>query len=123
MARVLIVDDTDIVRQALEGGPAAWATSPCPTSDAIEALAIALREPARPGAPRLPDAEHGRRGALRRRCASRSAIAARRCSSSRRPRPTRWRSEVERVGQPAGFVRKPFHLDDLARVVADALAH
>jgi hypothetical protein len=28
---------------------------------------------------------------------------------------------VELVGRPAGYVKKPFHLDDLTRVVAEAL--
>ena len=30
--------------------------------------------------------------------------------------------ELERVGHPAGYVKKPFHLDDLAKVVEGALA-
>jgi hypothetical protein len=29
---------------------------------------------------------------------------------------------VERCGRPAGYVKKPFHLDDLARCVGEALA-
>jgi hypothetical protein len=33
-----------------------------------------------------------------------------------RPRP------VEPIGRPAGYVKKPFHLDDLMKVVKDALA-
>ena len=28
---------------------------------------------------------------------------------------------VESIGRPAGYVKKPFHLDDLMRVVGEAL--
>jgi len=31
-------------------------------------------------------------------------------------------ARLERIGQPDGYVKKPFHLDDLVKIVGDALA-
>ncbi len=45
MARVLIVDDTDIVRKALEKAVQRMGHSTVSTSDSVEALAMALKNP------------------------------------------------------------------------------
>ena len=121
MARVLIVDDTDIVRRALELAIRKMGHAVISTSDAIEALAIARRQP--PDLALLDYRMPGMDGAtlfeemhlsLGDRCpkvlfvsATPSEIVAK---------------DVERAGRPVGYVKKPFHLDDLAKIVGDALA-
>lgn len=122
MARVLIVDDTDIVRKALEKAVQRMGHSTVSTSDSVEALAIALANPPDLALVdyRMPNMdgaelwEEMRRG-LGDHCPKVLFISA---------TPTDVvKKGVEKVGEPAGFVKKPFHLDDLARMVADALAH
>ena len=122
MARVLIVDDTDIVRKALEKAVRRMGHSAVSTSDSVEALALALRDPPDLALvdyrmPRMDGAElwQEMRATLGERCPKVLFISA--------TPPDVVAKGVERVGQPAGYVKKPFHLDDLTRVVADALAH
>ncbi len=121
MARVLIVDDTDIVRKALEKAVRRMGHSTESTSDSVEALALALRNPPDLALvdyrmPNMDGAElwEGMRAGLGDRCPKVLFISA--------TPPDVVRKNVERVGKPAGFVKKPFHLDDLVRVVSDALA-
>ena len=122
MARVLIVDDTDIVRKALEKAVRRMGHSAVSTSDSIEALALALRDPPDLALvdyrmPSMDGAElwEEMRASLGERCPKVLFISA--------TPPEVVAKGVERVGRPAGYVKKPFHLDDLARVVTDALAH
>ncbi len=122
MARVLIVDDTDIVRKALEKAVQRMGHSTVSTSNSVEALAIALKSPPDLALVdyRMPEMDGAElwqemRSGLGDRCPKVLFISA--------TPPEQVRKSVERVGEPAGFVKKPFHLDDLARVVADALAH
>ena len=120
MARVLIVDDTDIVRKALEKAVQRMGHSAVSTSDAVEALAMALKDPPDLALvdyrmPRMDGAElwEEMRAGLGERCPKVLFVSA--------TPPDVVRKGVERVGEPAGFVKKPFHLDDLVRSVADAL--
>ncbi len=122
MARVLIVDDTDIVRKALEKAVRRMGHSAVSASDAIEALALALRDPPDLALvdyrmPRMDGAElwEEMRASLGERCPKVLFISA--------TPPDVVAKGVERVGRPAGYVKKPFHLDDLTRVVTDALGH
>ncbi len=122
MARVLIVDDTDIVRKALEKAVQRMGHSTVSTSDSVEALEMALQNPPDLALvdyrmPIMDGAElwQEMRRSLGDHCPKVLFISA--------TPPEVVRKGVERVGEPAGFVKKPFHLDDLVRVVADALAH
>ena len=121
MARVLIVDDTDIVRRALELAVKRMGHSAVSTSDAVEALAMARRQPPDLALvdfrmPGMGGAElfHEMRASLGERCPKVLFVSA--------TPPEEIARELERVGNPAGYVKKPFHLDDLAKVVGDALA-
>jgi two-component system, OmpR family, response regulator len=121
LARILIVDDTDIVRKALEKAVQRMGHCAVSTSDAAEALAIAVKDP-----PDLALVDYRMPGmdgaelyqelyaALGDRCPRILFISA-------TPSDVVAKS-VERWGRPAGYVKKPFHLDDLARIVDDALA-
>ena len=120
MARVLIVDDTDIVRKALEKAVQRMGHSAVSTSDSVEALALAVRDPPDLALvdyrmPRMDGAElwEEMRASLGDRCPKVLFISA--------TPPEIVAKGVERVGRPAGYVKKPFHLDDLARLVTDAL--
>ena len=122
MAHVLIVDDTDIVRKALEKAVQRMGHSTVSTSDSVEALAIALKSPPDLALvdyrmPNMDGAElwEEMRNGLGERCPKVLFISA--------TPPEVVRSSVARVGQPAGYVKKPFHLDDLVRSVSEALAH
>ena len=121
MARVLIVDDTDIVRKALEVAVSRMGHAAVSTSDALEALAMARLDP--PDLAlldyRMPGMDGARlfqelKAALGERCPAILWISATPAE------------EVARMtagtGPSAGFVRKPFHLDDLIRSVDQALA-
>ena len=121
VARVLIVDDTDIVRKALEVAVSRMGHAAVSTSDAAEALAMAQRDP--PDLALLDFRMPGMDGA-----ALFQALKER--LGDRCPR-ILWVSatpaeEVSRktaaTGPSAGFVKKPFHLDDLIRSVDLALA-
>jgi CheY-like chemotaxis protein len=120
VARVLIVDDTDIVRKALEVAVSRMGHAAVSTSDALEALAMAQRQP--PDLALLDFRMPGMDGAELLR-----ALKAK--LGDRCPRIV-WVSAtpVEEVtrktagsGVAAGFVRKPFHLDELIRSVDEAL--
>ena len=121
MARVLIVDDTDIVRRALEVAVRRMGHAAVSTSDAVEALAMAQRHP--PDLALLDFRMPGMDGATLLR-ELRDALG------DRCPR-VLWVSATppdqvarETAGErPAdGFVKKPFHLDELARIVGETLA-
>lgn len=121
MARVLIVDDTDIVRKALEKAVRRMGHSAVSASDSIEALALALRDPPDLALvdyrmPRMDGAElwEEMRASLGERCPKVLFISA--------TPPEVVAKGVERVGRPAGYVKKPFHFDDLIRIVDEALA-
>ncbi len=122
MARVLIVDDTDIVRKALEKAVQRMGHSAISTSDSVEALALAVRNPPDLALldyrmPRMDGAAlwQEMRATLGARCPKVLFISA--------TPPDLVAKSVERLGQPAGYVKKPFHLDDLMRVVREALSH
>jgi CheY-like chemotaxis protein len=121
VARVLIVDDTDIVRKALEKAVRRMGHVAVSTSDAVEALAMASRDPFDLALvdyrmPRMDGAElwEEMRANLGPRCPKVLFVSA--------TPPDVVAKGVERVGQPAGFVKKPFHLEDLTRQVALALS-
>lgn len=121
MARVLIVDDTDIVRRALEVAVRRMGHAAVSTSDAVEALAMAQRQP--PDLALLDFRMPGMDGA--------TLFRELRDSLGERCPKVLWVSATppEQVAQetagerPAdGFVKKPFHLDELARIVGETLA-
>jgi two-component system, OmpR family, response regulator len=120
MARVLIVDDTDIVRKALEKAVQRMGHLAVSASNAGEALAIALRDPPDLALvdyrmPRMDGAQlwEQMRAALGARCPKILFVSA--------TPPEVVAKSVERLGRPAGYVKKPFHLVELKRLVAEAL--
>lgn len=121
MARVLIVDDTDIVRKALEVAVSRMGHAAFSTSDAKEALAMALRQP--PDLALLDFRMPGMDGAelfqelketLGDRCPRILWVSATPADEVTR--------KTAGTGPSAGFVKKPFHLDELIRSVDAALA-
>ncbi|HET9553150.1 MAG TPA: response regulator [Anaeromyxobacteraceae bacterium] len=121
MARVLIVDDTDIVRRALELAVRRMGHLAVSTSDAVEALAMARRQP--PDLALLDYRMPGMDGATLFRELRESL--GERCPKvlwvSATPQEQVARETAEH-GPAAGFVKKPFHLDELIRQVGEALA-
>ncbi len=122
MARVLIVDDTDIVRKALELAVRKMGHEAESTSDALCALELARLRP--PDLALLDYRMPGMDGvtllrelirALGDRCPKVLFV------SASPPEEVKARL-VEGAGRPVGYVKKPFHLDDLSRLVAEALA-
>jgi DNA-binding response OmpR family regulator len=120
MARVLVVDDTDILRKALEIAVRRMGHTVLSASDARTALALALEEPPDLALVdfRMPGMDGAQlfealRSSLRERCPRVLFVTATPASEVA--------ERVERIGQPAGYVKKPFHLDDLMRTVAGAL--
>lgn len=120
MARILIVDDTEIVRKALERAVTKMGHSAVSTSDSVEALAMAVKDPPDLALldfrmPRLGGAElfEEMRASLGDRCPKVLFVSATPSEEVKR--------SVERFGKPAGYVKKPFHLDDLAKLVREAL--
>ncbi len=121
VAQVLIVDDTDIVRRALELAVRRMGHAAVSTSDALEALELAERQP--------PDL-----ALLDYRMPKMSGAALfqrmQRLLGSRCPKvvfvsatsPEEVAREVEPIGHVAGYMKKPFALDELIRLVHDALA-
>jgi CheY-like chemotaxis protein len=121
LARILIVDDTDIVRKALEKAVERMGHCAVSTSDAVEALAMAVKDP-----PDLALVDYRMPGmdgaelyqelnlALGERCPRILFVSA--------TPPEVFAKSVEGRGRRVGFMKKPFHLDDLARMVGDALA-
>jgi CheY-like chemotaxis protein len=122
MARVLIVDDTDIVRKALELAVRKMGHDAQSTSDAFLALELARAQP--PDLAlldyRMPGMDGATLfGALRRELGTRCPKV---LFVSATP-PEEVRAKAEQNDQhPCGYVKKPFHLDDLSRMVSDALA-
>jgi two-component system, OmpR family, response regulator len=121
VARVLIVDDTDIVRRALELAVRRMGHAAVSTSNAVEALALAREQPPDLALldfrmPGMDGAElfHQLRESLGARCPKVLFVSA--------SPPDEVAREVERIGLPVGYVKKPFHLDELVRVVDDALS-
>ncbi len=119
MARVLIVDDTDIVRKALELAVKKMGHDAESTSDALRALELARERP--PDLALLDYRMPGMDGVAL-FAAMREALGDR-CPkvlfvSATPP------EEVKAMAMAlaVGYVKKPFHLDDLSRVVTDALA-
>jgi two-component system, OmpR family, response regulator len=122
VAQVLIVDDTDIVRRALEVAVRRMGHATVSTSDAMEALALVQREPPDLALldyrmPKMSGAALFQRmqRALGSRCPKVLFVSA--------TSPEEVAREVEPVGRVAGYVKKPFALDDLARMVGEALQH
>jgi CheY-like chemotaxis protein len=121
VARVLIVDDTDIVRRALEVAVRRMGHATVSTSDAVEALAMAQRHP--PDLALLDFRMPGMDGATLYR--ELQSSLGDRCPkvlwvSATPPEQVAWETQGDRPAD--GFVKKPFHLDELARVVGEALA-
>lgn len=122
MARVLIVDDTEIVRKALELAVRKMGHEAESTADALSALELARLRP--PDLALLDYRMPGMDGvtllgalmrALGERCPKVLFVSA-------TPPEEVTARLVEGAGRPIGYVKKPFHLDDLSRVVAEALA-
>jgi CheY-like chemotaxis protein len=122
MARVLIVDDTDIVRRALEVAVRRLGHEAQSTSEPLTALDLARRQP--PDLALLDFRMPGMdgvtlwgelRAALGERCPKVLFV------SGSPPEEVRASAEASHA-RPVGYVRKPFHLDDLSRLVTEALA-
>jgi two-component system OmpR family response regulator len=121
MAQVLIVDDTDIVRRALELAVRRMGHAAMSTSDALEALEMAERQP--PDLALLDYRMPKMSGAilfqrlqrmLGDRCPKVVFVSA--------TAPDEVAREVEPIGHAAGYMKKPFALDELIRLVGEALA-
>jgi CheY-like chemotaxis protein len=121
MARVLVVDDTEIVRAALVQVLRRMGHTAVPASNALRALDLALESP--PDLALLDLRMPGMDGA--------DLFAAMRAAlGDRCPRvlfvsgspPEEVAQRVEPIGRPAGYVKKPFALDELMRKIAEALA-
>ncbi len=120
MAHVLIVDDTDIVRRALELAVRRMGHAAVSTSDALEALELAEREPPDLALldyrmPKMSGAALFQRlqCVLGSRCPKVVFVSA--------TSPEEVAREVEPIGHAAGYMKKPFALDDLIRLVHEAL--
>jgi len=121
VAHVLIVDDTDIVRRALELAVRRMGHAAVSTSNALEALELAERQP--PDLALLDYRMPQMSGAvlfqrlqrlLGTRCPKVVFVSA--------TAPDEVAREVEPIGHAAGYMKKPFALDDLVRLVDEALA-
>ena len=120
VAQVLIVDDTDIVRRALELAVRRMGHAAVSTSDALEALELAVRQPPDLALldyrmPKMTGADLFRRlkRLLGNRCPKVVFVSA--------TSPEDVAREVEPIGHAAGYVKKPFALDELIRLVEEAL--
>ncbi len=120
MARVLIVDDTDIVRKALELALRKMGHDAQSTSSARRALEIAVADPPELALLdfRMPEMDGvtlfgAMRAALGERCPRVLFVSATPADEvcARSPPDLR----------PAGYVKKPFHLEDLSRKVGEVL--
>jgi len=121
MARVLIVDDTDIVRKALELALRKMGHEAESTSCALTALELARARP--PDLAlldyRMPVMDGvtlfgAMRAELGDRCPKVLFVSA--------TPPEEVRAKTTPSTRAVGYVKKPFHLDDLSKVVAEALA-
>ncbi|HEX9290360.1 MAG TPA: response regulator [Anaeromyxobacteraceae bacterium] len=121
MARVLIVDDTDIVRKALELAVRKMGHEAESTSSALVALELARARP--PDLALLDYRMPGMdgvtlfgemRSALGDRCPKVLFVSA--------TPPDEVRAQTNALTRAVGYVKKPFHLDDLSRMVTEALA-
>ena len=122
VAQVLIVDDTDIVRRALELAVRRMGHAAVSTSDAQEALMLCERQPPDLALldyrmPKMSGAVLFQRmqSSLGERCPKVVFVSA--------TSPEDVAREVEPIGHAAGYVKKPFALDDLTRIVGEALHH
>jgi CheY-like chemotaxis protein len=122
VTRVLIVDDVEIVRKALEVGVRKLGYEAEGASDPIVALELARLHP-----PDLALVDYRMPGmdgvaffeAMKQQLGDRCPRV---LFVSATP-PDEVREKLLPSGlEPAGFVRKPFHLDDLWKTVKDALA-
>ncbi len=122
MARVLIVDDVEIVRKALQVGVKKMGHITDGASDPHEALELARANPPdlalidyrMPGMDGV-DFFNALRKLLGTRCPKVLFVSATPAEE------VKLRLEPEGL-HPVGFVKKPFHLDDLWRQVDQALA-
>ena len=122
MARVLIVDDVEILRKALQVGVQKMGHHAEGASDAREALELARLNPPDLALVdyRMPGMDGvaffgAMREQLGERCPKVLFVSA--------TPPEEVRAKLRPAGlEPVGFVRKPFHLDDLWKVVTDVLA-
>jgi len=121
MARVLIVDDTDIVRKALAAVVKRMGHQVRSASDGAAAWELTLQEP--PDLALLDLQMPGMDGAalfkklragLGDRCPKVVFVSA--------TPPEEVARRLRDVGEPDGHVTKPFHLDELMRVVGDVLS-
>jgi two-component system, OmpR family, response regulator len=121
MARVLIVDDTDIVRKALELAVRKMGHEAESTSSALVAIELARARP--PDLALLDYRMPGMdgvtlfgelRSALGDRCPKVLFVSA--------TPPDEMRAHTTALTRAFGYVKKPFHLDDLSRMVTEALA-
>ncbi len=122
MARVLIVDDVEIVRKALQMGVKKMGHEADGASDPRQALEMAQQRPPdlalvdyrMPGMDGVAFFE-AMRSSLGARCPKVLFVSA--------TAPEEVRRKLRPAGlEPVGFVKKPFHLDDLWKMVALALA-
>jgi len=122
VARVLIVDDVEIVRKALQIGVQKMGHDADGASDPYQALELARRNPPdlalvdyrMPGMDGVAFFESMRK-ALGARCPKVLFVSATPADEVKR--------KLDPRGlEPCGFVKKPFHLDDLWRVLEQALA-
>ncbi|BDG09074.1 response regulator [Anaeromyxobacter paludicola] len=122
MARILIVDDTEIVRKALELAVRRMGHEADSTSSALDALELARRNP-----PDLALLDYRMplmdgvtlfeelQFALGDRCPRVLFVSG--------SPPEEVRACAERPGlRPVGYVKKPFHLDELMKTVEAALS-
>ena len=120
MARVLIVDDTDIVRKALEAAVRKMGHEPESTSDGRQALAMAVANPPQLALLdfRMPGMDgvtlfRAMRDALGDRCPRVVFVSA--------TPPDELKSRSPAGLRAAGYVKKPFHLDELWETVGAVL--
>lgn len=121
MARVLIVDDTEILRRAMEMVIRRMGHTPISAATPRKAYELALADPPDVALvdllmPEMDGAELFRRlrAGLGERCPAVIFVSA--------SPPEEVARRVLPVGLPAGYVTKPFNVDDLSGMVAGALA-